>query len=405
VGARLLAGSRSKKWRLVIQFLDQHQNLQRISNRQNDLLKSILLNGSYPDSLLNFRGDLIRFLGQRGYSVHVTAPDLSDEIKRRLEAIGAHPHDVQLYRSGLNPFADFRYCWQLFVLQRRIKPSFVINYTIKPNIWGSIAARLGGVAAGSMVTGIGYMMIEGRGWKRRLVQAIAKRLYAFALLRNRVVIFQNDDDVDDFVAAGIVTKNEVRTTKGSGVNLSHFTPAALPPKPVFLMIARLLRTKGVHEYVEASARVRNSYPDARFLLVGMTDEGPDGLPAQEVAGLNERGVEYMGALADVRPALAEASVYVLPSYREGTPRSVLEAMAMGRPIITTDAPGCRETVTPGKNGLLVPVRDIDALATAMETLAENEAMRIAMGQASLEMAALNFDVERVNADLIKHFGL
>ncbi len=340
-----------------------------------------------------------------GYAVHVTAPDIGDQTRAQLEALGAQPHTVRLHRSGLNPFSDFAYFRELYSLQRAIKPVLTVNYTIKPNIWGSFAARLARAPSASMVTGVGYLMIAGKGVKRRIVQALAKRLYAAALSRNRVVIFQNNDDVSDFIAAGIVTKDKVRTVRGSGVNLQYFHPAPLPPDPVFLMIARLLRTKGVQEYVDAAARVRANHARTRFLLVGMVDSGPDGLPLDEIARLNDRGVEYLGALADVRPVLAESSVYVLPSYREGTPRSVLEAMAMGRPIITTDAPGCRETVRPGENGLLVPVRDVGALQAAMEALANDPSLRATMGQASLVMATQYFDVERVNSDLIKHLGL
>ena len=294
----------------------------------------------------------------------------------------------------------------MYALIRKVRPGLVVNYTIKPNIWGSIAARMAGVPACSMVTGIGYMMIESAGMKQRLVEMVAKRLYAAALAKNPVVIFQNNDDVEDFVSAGIIDRGQARTVRGSGVNLEQFAPVPLPPAPVFVMVARLLRSKGVLIYAEAAREVRRQHPEARFLLVGMTDPGPDGVSNAEIGDWSDYGVEYLGPKADVRPSISESSVFVLPSYyREGTPRSALEAMAMGRAIITTDAPGCRETVRQGENGYLVPVRDIGALRDAMIRLVENEAARAAMGQASLAIAREIFDVHKVNRELFRHLGI
>lgn len=366
-------------------------------------MSSILINGSHPDSLVNFRGDMIRDLIALGYEVHVSAPDIVGRTAERLDAMGVRSHTLPLARAGLNPVSDFRYLASMLALQRRIRPAIVINYTIKPNIWGSFAARLLGIPVISMVTGVGYMMIEAAGLKRRLVQGFARRLYAAALSGNRAVIFQNDDDVADFVNAGIVASAKVRTVRGSGVNLDHFAPVPLPQAPVFLMISRLLVTKGVREYAAAAAAVRRQYPEARFLLVGGPDNGPDGIPEGEAAQWKD--VEYLGVKPDVRPSIAEAAVYVLPSYREGTPRSVLEAMAMARPVITTDVPGCRETVRDGENGILVPARDAEALRDAMIRMIEDKEAREHMAQASLRMVRELFDVRKVNQDLLRHFGL
>ncbi len=368
-------------------------------------MNAILINGSHPDSLVNFRGDMIRDMIALGHEVHVSAPDIDAGTRAAVEAMGARVHSLPLSRSGLNPLGDIRYFGAMLALIRRVKPGLAVNYTIKPNIWGSFAARVAGVPACSMVTGLGYVMIEGAGLKRRLVQGMAKRLYAAALARNRIVVFQNDDDVADFVKAGIVDPAKVRTVRGSGVNLAHFDPRPLPPEPVFLMIARLLKTKGVLEYAAAAKAVKRLHPRARFLLVGMADSGPDGIPETEIVDWRDSGIEYLGPQSDVRPAIAEASVYVLPSYREGTPRSVLEAMAMGRAILTTDVPGCRETVRPGQNGLLVPARDSEALRDAMIRLSESADERAAMGRASLAMARELFDVGKVNRALFRHLGL
>lgn len=369
------------------------------------MLNSILINGSHPDSLLNFRGDLIRELIANGYEVHASAPDITGRTRDLLENMGARPHSIELRRAGQNPMADLRYLCHMLALQRRVKPTLILNYTIKPNIWGSFAARLLGIPVYSMVTGLGYIMIEGEGIKRRLIQALAKRLYALALSNNIAVIFQNNDDVDEFVKAGIVDRSKVRVVRGSGVSLAHFSPAPLPTSPVFLMIARLLRTKGVHEYAAAAKGVKGAHPDVRFLLVGMQDFGPDGVAPEDIDKWAEYGIEYLGPKDDVRPTLAEASVYVLPSYREGTPRSVLEAMAMGRPILTTDVPGCRETVRHERNGLLVPARNVAALQAAMVRMIENPGEREAMGRESLIMARQLFDVDKVNRELIGHLGI
>jgi glycosyltransferase involved in cell wall biosynthesis len=330
---------------------------------------------------------------------------MSADLRAALCAMGSEPHPMPLERNGMNPKADLRYFRAQVALQRRLRPDLVLNYTIKPNIWGSFAARLTGCKAVSMVTGAGYLLLDGKGVKRRLIQTLAKRLYRAALSGNEAVIFQNRDDVADFVDARIVQFQQARMVSGSGVNLAHFRRAPLPPEPVFLMIARLLRTKGVQEYAQAAEQVRAKYPNARFLLVGMQDTGPDGIDTADLARWQARGLEYLGELVDVRPVIAASSVYVLPSYREGTPRSVLEAMAMGRPIITTDVPGCRETVQSGSNGFLVPARDSVALAGAMEQLIGDASLRAKMGEAAYALAAERFDVEVVNRDLIRHMSL
>jgi glycosyltransferase involved in cell wall biosynthesis len=192
---------------------------------------------------------------------------------------------------------------------------------------------------------------------------------------------------------------------GSGVDLEYFAPSPLPEQPVFLMIARLLGAKGVREYAAAALRIRSRRSGARFLLAGYRDGGPDCIRAAELDGWVSEGLEYLGPLGDVRPAIRESSVYVLPSYREGTPRSVLEAMAMGRPIITADVPGCRETVVHGKNGLLVPPRDPESLAAAMESLIEQPGLRAEMGARSLELCRSKYDVDAVNTALLEHLGL
>lgn len=364
--------------------------------------QAILLNASDAGSLLNFRGKLIERLLAIGYDVHVSAPGISAEIRSRLSQLGAHVHEVPLERTGTNLIADLRYAATLRRLIGTVRPLRVINYTIKPNIWGALAARSARVRSASMVTGLGLAFIPGAGLKRRLLQTLMRTLYRFATSCNDRVIFQNPDDIQDFVAAGCLGQPEkAALVNGSGVDLEQFAKAPLPAESVFLMVSRLLISKGVREYAEAAIEVMRRRQDCRFVLVGFFDDGPDVIDRAELNRWVEAGLDYRGPLSDVRPAIVEASVYVLPSYREGTPRSVLEAMAMGRPIITTDVPGCRETVIDGANGLLVPSQDVNALAMAMYQLAGDAGRREKFGATSHDIARQRYDVHKVNEALLE----
>ncbi|WP_374407144.1 glycosyltransferase family 4 protein [Pelagerythrobacter sp.] len=366
----------------------------------------ILLNGSYAPSLIGFRGPLIRMLCDRGDEVHVSAPDIAGDVRAELERYGATVHEVPLSRTGTSVAGDIGYFLALRRLMRRIAPDFVLGYTIKPNIWGSLAARSLSIRSASMVTGLGYAFAEPAGAAGRLLSGLSRRLYRLATNANARVIFQNPDDLADFAAAGcLADPAKAGIVNGSGVDLAHYAPAPLPSDAVFLLIGRFLGAKGVREYAQAAASLLARHPEWRFQLVGFPDEGPDGIPAAELTAIEASGVEFLGRQDDVRPAIREASVFVLPSYREGTPRSVLEAMAMGRPIVTTDAPGCRETVTGGVNGRLVPVGDAEALASAMEELGSSRALRQAMGAESVRIAREKYAVEQVNTSLVRLLGI
>lgn len=367
----------------------------------------VLLNSSYGQSLVNFRSRLIEELAAAGHQVHVTAPDLDAALVAQLAGIGAQAHQVPLARTGIGPLSDLRYALSIRRLIRRIGAELVVSYTSKPNIWASLAAGSVGVRSASLITGLGYAFTEGGGVKRRLVSIASRILYRLATSRNYVVIFQNPDDRADFIAAGCLSEpSKARLVNGSGVDIERFAVAPLPDAPVFLMVSRLLGTKGVREYAQAALALRARCPDCSFLLAGFLDEGPDGIGLDELNRWRAAGVEYLGHLADVRPALAQASVFVLPSYyREGTPRSTLEAMAMGRSVITTDMPGCRETVVDGENGLLVPPRDADALSAAMQRLADDPSMRARMGVQSRALCERRFEVGDVTRALLDHLSL
>lgn len=369
-------------------------------------MAKILINGSHAHYLYNFRSALAEEMIRRGHEVHVASPELQGELADHFRQMGAIPHDIALKRTKVSFTGDILYYRSMVRLIREQRINFVLNYTIKPNIWGSLAAHRAGARSASMVTGLGFAFIERSGLVRKLTQKVAQGLYRLATNANSYVVFQNPDDRDDFIAAGCLSDaSKVVMVNGSGINLDQFALASLPEQPVFLTIARLLHSKGLYELAEAGRAVRVAVPGARIRIGGMLDTGPDAVTSAELDEWIADGIEYLGLLGDVRPALAEASVFVLPSWREGTPRTVLEAMAMGRPIVTTDAPGCRETTVDGLNGRLVPPKDAESLARAMIELGADAALRARMGAASRKIAEDKYDVHQVNASLLDQIGL
>jgi len=367
-----------------------------------------LLVASFPDSLLLFRGPLIDALLEANQEVHVAAPDLSatTPVRVALEARGVSVHEIPLRRTGTNPVADARLTLHLIRLMSRIRPDRVLGYTIKPVIYGTLAATFARVPRRfALVTGLGYAF-QGKG-ERGLLRSLVQWLYALALRNTHKVFFQNPDDESLFRTLELLPNNVPScVVNGSGVDIAAFNVAPLPTNTRFLLIARLLGDKGVREYVEAARRVRARYPEVIFSLVGWIDENPDAIRKDELDSWVKEGVvEYLGRLNDVRPAIANCSVYVLPSYREGTPRTVLEAMAMGRAIITTDAPGCRETVVDGDNGFLVPVKAVDKLVDAMLRFIEQPELTVCMGRRARQIAEEKYDVDRVNAVMLQEMGV
>ena len=369
----------------------------------------VLLIGSHAGSLVNFRGPLIRTMISKGHQVSIIAPDIPPDILNTLIDMGARVHDIKMRRTGLNVVQDVAYLYRLWRQMNRTKPDLVLTYTIKPNIWGAFAARLSGIRSAAMVTGLGYAFttgVDAAGRKQAIIRKLAVGLYARATRYNSKVVFQNPDDVADFIAAGCLRdKSKVCLVNGSGVSMPFYARAPLPDVPIFLMVARLLKNKGVREYAAAGAALKRTHPAARFQLVGYFDEGPDGIAQTDLDEWSANGLEYLGPQDDVRPFIAAAQTFVLPSYREGTPRSVLEAMAMGRPIITTDVPGCRETVIDGETGFLVPAKEVEGLTRSMVHLVENPVDCANMAEKSYQLARDKYDVNKVNAVLMEHLGL
>ncbi len=372
--------------------------------------RRVLVIGSLAESLVNFRGDLLRALASAGHEVIAAAPAGPAWVDEALARWKVRRIVLPLQRTGTSPIRDFGLLRALLGLMRAEQPYAVLAYTVKPVVYGLIAARIAGVPRRiALITGLGFAFLGARSASQSALQAAIRRLYRRALAGADVVFFQNRDDEDVFRSRGLLRQaQDVRLVAGSGVNLERYParPLAAGPRR-FLMIARLLVDKGVHEYLDAAARLRAVRPGMTCDLIGPLEEHPGAVSGQRIEQAVASGaVVYHGAVRDVRPFLAAAHVYVLPSYREGTPRTVLEAMATGRPVITTDAPGCRETVVPGRNGALVPVADSDALFREMLRFADlNDAELGRMAAASREMAEAAFDVHKVNAAIIAALAL
>ena len=368
--------------------------------------QTVVVVGGLAESLLNFRGPLLAAMVARGHRVIACAPDDDPATVAGLTRLGVVYRRLPLQRTGLNPLADLRAIQAFTALYRELQPDVVLHYTIKPVIYGSLAARkLGLRRSYSMITGLGYVF-QGDGWRRTLLRRGVSWLYRRGLAGNAKVFFQNPDDQALFTELGLVHSSQCLRIYGSGVHLQHFQPQPRPAQLRFLLIARLLTDKGIREYAQAARLLKQSHPQVECALAGWLDSNPAAIRQQELDGwIADGSINFLGRLQDVRPALANCSVYVLPSYREGTPRTVLEAMAMGRAIITTDAPGCRETVVNGDNGWLVPVQDAHSLYQAMCRFIDAPELVNTMGERSLNLVRRLYDVHSVNATILSAMQL
>jgi glycosyltransferase involved in cell wall biosynthesis len=369
--------------------------------------KHVVVIGVEPASLLNFRKDLLCELVADGHSVTAVAMNPTEEQISSLQNLGVRVRSITFARAGMNPISDLKSMLHMQKLFVELKPDLVVGYTAKPVIFGALAARLAAVPQFcAMITGLGYSFIAGAGLKRRIARFAAVFLYRLALKRVSSIIFQNPDDLETFDNLQLLPAHiPTGIVNGSGVDLQYFKKCPIPNKPVFLMIARLLADKGIREYADAALKLRHAHPHVRTLLVGGLDPSPNSVSQIELNSWIAEGLEYFGQVDDVRPIISLASIIVLPSYREGTPRSVLEGMAMGRAIITTDAPGCRETVQHNLTGLLVPPRNTPALLNAMESLTIDQRKTKKMAEASYRLAQLKYDGKSVAKSAIRLAGL
>ncbi|MBT9137758.1 MAG: N,N'-diacetylbacillosaminyl-diphospho-undecaprenol alpha-1,3-N-acetylgalactosaminyltransferase [Syntrophomonadaceae bacterium] len=367
--------------------------------------KKILIVSSTTQTLYNFRIGLLRALRDNKFDVRAIAK--REEFDKKLEEEGFKCIFLQyLDRKGVNPIEDIKLMLELRRIYREEKPDLIIHYTIKPNIYGSIVSRFTGTTSFCMITGLGYAFT-----KKGVLLKVVKLLYKISLGFTKKIFFQNDDDRKLFIEEGIAPSDKSVLLSG-GVDTEYFSPEVcrnLNKKNSnnlsFLLIARMLWDKGIGEFVKAAGIVKKRFPDTEFQLLGFIDKGnPSVIPEGKIKDWEREGlIKHLGSTDDVRPFICKSSCVVLPSYREGIPHSLLEAMAMAKPIITTDSAGCKEVVENGKNGFLVPVKDAEALASAIERFINlSEVRKIKMGEYSREKAIKEFDEKPIIKICLKH---
>ncbi len=374
-------------------------------------MSKICIIGNKAVSLIKFRGHLIQSLISDGHQVYAIAPDCSLNEYIYLKSFGSIPINFNISRTGRNIFRDISDFIRLFYLLNYLKIDVIIAYTIKPVIYGILAAWIARVQKRyALITGLGYVFIisdKNNSLNKYYLQFITTLLYKISLSKATRIFFQNDDDLNEFITRKIIRRDKALLIGPTGVDLKYFASTAPIKKPItFILIGRLLKEKGVIEYCKAAYLIKQKFPDTRFILLGGYDSNPGALSKKEMQDLLKDGIiEYYGNVSDVRPWLAKSSVFVLPSYREGCPRSIQEAMAMGRPIITTDVPGCRITVIHMKNGFLVPPLNVSALVAAMEKFCIEPHLIEQMGIESRKIAENLFDINKINKKLISQMEL
>lgn len=373
----------------------------------------VVLIGTVASSFLGFRADLIKSLLEQKHTVYAFTSEYSKEELRLIESLGALPITYELNRGGINPLADIKATYQLSKKVKEIAPDIVFSYFSKPVIFGTLAAKIAKVPIIiGMLEGLGYTFTEQPSKVSRKTQAIKKAqisLYKIALPQLDKIIFLNIDDPKDLLDKYSIKVKKVEVLGGIGLNLEDYPYSNVYPDiPTFIFVARLFAEKGIHDYIAAAKIVKDKYADAKFIVLGSIDkEALGALTEAELKQFTEANiVEYPGHVNDVPKWIANSSVFVLPSYyREGVPRSTQEAMAIGRAVITTDVPGCRETVVDGINGFLVEKWNPQALAEKMIYFIEHPEQIKKMGYESYKIAQDKFDADKVNKRLINMLGL
>lgn len=376
-------------------------------------MSRVILIGTVASSFYGFRADLIAMLLKRGHQIYAFTSEYTDMDLKKIESLGAIPVTYELNRGGLNPFLDIIATYKLSKKIKKIKPDLVFSYFSKPVIFGTIAAKLAKVPKViGMLEGLGYTFTEqpeGLSKKTQFIKKIQVLLYKIALPQLDKLIFLNPDDPKDLLEQHAIHVKKIDVLGGIGLNLDDYKFSNNYPYDIsFIFIARLLSEKGIHDYIRAARIVKNKYPSTKFTVLGGIDnEALGALTETELQILIEKKIiEYPGHVNNVADWIENSSVFVLPSYyREGVPRSTQEAMAIGRPIITTDVPGCRETVIDGVNGFLVPKWNPEALAEKMVFFIEHPEQIQKMGYESYKIAQEKFDADKVNQRLLNILGL
>lgn len=375
-----------------------------LRNNKSNMNKCILFVANTSWYLCNFRLSLIRRMKEYGWQVIAVAP--SDKYSTCIERNGISYIPLKLSRKGTNPFDDLFLFFRLYKVYRTHSPSIVHHFTIKPIIYGSIAAKFAKVpAVVNSITGLGYIFCS-KELRARILRSFVKCAYSLVLKgSNKRIIFQNQDDMDIFISAGIIKPQGAVMIRGSGVDINRFIPSEEPEgTPVILLCARMLWDKGVGDLVEAAKLLRHWNVPALVVLAGQPDPGnPMSIPERQLYAWEREGIiKWLGYVDDIENVFIRANIVALPTtYGEGVPRSLIEAAASGRPIVATNIPGCREIVHHGKNGFLVEVQDIKGLAIALKTLIEKPDLRTRMGKYGRELVISNFSSEQIVKETIK----
>ncbi|MFW6222065.1 MAG: glycosyltransferase family 4 protein [Bacteroidota bacterium] len=380
----------------------------------------ILIIGGRSRSLITFRKELILEFRKGGHEVLACAGEYMAEVKNTLSGLGVGYIPIKISRAGTNPFQDISLLFELVTIFKQYKPDIVFAYTIKPIVWGSLAAKISSrCKIFSMIEGLGYPFMPADSINHYISALFARSLYRLCLRFSKRVFFLNPDDLSLFNKSNFINKKKAILLNGIGVNnkIYDFHKIKGPLKNVrFLMVGRLLRDKGIYEYLN-TARVLQNRKNIAFSLAGAVDTNPSSIKWSDLNKFIEDGsIEYLGFINDIKYVYVNCDVYVLPSYREGTPRTVLEAMATGRAIITTDAPGCRETINLtdaktfgslvlGKNGILIPARNTDALVHAVNFLVRSPDLIKRMGEESRKYAVQRYDIHKVNKCILESMGI
>ena len=359
----------------------------------------ILILGTVPNDLLNFRSELIKDILKTGTEVITSSSKLDSDSASYMKKLGITYESISLNRHGLSLRGDFKTLADLLKLFKNRNPNMVLAHGIKLVIWGGISARIRKIPFYALITGLGFAF-QGTTFRRKLLTRLVSFLYRIALKNSKAVIFQNEDNRKIFIEKSIVSPAKTHIVNGSGVDINKYNFTQLPESNLsFLLVSRLLGEKGLREYAEAAKIVKEKFPEVEFKIVGTQDDSMDAIPIEEVKSWSEY-VDYEGPTKDVRPYIKKCHVYVLPSYHEGLPRSTLEAMSMGRPILTTDAAGCKETVNENINGFLVPIGSSKELAKRMIWFINNRDKIKSMGEQSRKIVEKRFDVRKVNLEML-----
>lgn len=357
----------------------------------------ICIIATHGGSLRNFRGELIKSWIRKNCEVICVSIESPDKMADEVEKLGARYFQVEGDRTGINVFSGIKMIYNYKKLFDIEQPDVCYLYMSKPVAYGGLAAIIAGVKHINVLVNGLENAYYGATIKDLLIRVVMSCFYKYVCKYADNVFFQNKDDKNYFLKHRLVDSRKTVLIGGSGVDMDHFKKTDLPESPVFLMVARLLWSKGIREYLNAVKKLKKKYPKMRALLVGGLDNNDEALTEDDLNYYLEKGIiEYCGYTDDVRPFISQSSVFVLPSYHEGLPRSVIEAMSMGRAIITTNAPGCKETVEDNYNGFLVPIKDENELAKKMEVFIKNPSLIKKMGEQSYKLCKEKFEISKVN---------